>query len=158
MYTRLGWPKGRSGQVQKISTPLGFNPRTVQPVASRYTDYATWPTCQHTIPTLCSLRQGRGCGVCTSCTCNYCFEGVPPFFSWTQSNIIFFYQNMYHMEKGYMFFWHQPYNINNSLAALENTPCNQTIPVWFTHSPVTHWKWLATDKAQSNVSRSEIHI
>ena len=27
--------------------PSGFDPRTVQPVASRYTDYATRPTCSH---------------------------------------------------------------------------------------------------------------
>jgi hypothetical protein len=33
-------PKGRSGQVRKIPPPLGFDPRTVQPVASWYTDYA----------------------------------------------------------------------------------------------------------------------
>jgi NADH:ubiquinone oxidoreductase subunit E len=39
-----GGPQGQSGQVQKISPPLGFNPRSVQPVASCYTDYATWPT------------------------------------------------------------------------------------------------------------------
>ena len=52
----------------------------------------------------------------------------------------------------------QPYNRNNSPAAFEDTPCNQTVPVWFTHSSVTHWKWLTTDEAQSNVSRSEIHI
>jgi len=31
-------PQRRSGQVLKISSPLGFDPRTVQPVASRYTD------------------------------------------------------------------------------------------------------------------------
>ena len=37
-------PRGRSGQVRKISPPPGFDPRTVQPVASRYTDYATRPT------------------------------------------------------------------------------------------------------------------
>jgi hypothetical protein len=37
-------PQGRSGQVWKISPPPGFNPRIFQPVASRYTDYATWPT------------------------------------------------------------------------------------------------------------------
>ena len=35
---RLGGPQGRSGQVRKISLPPGFDPRTVQPVASRYTD------------------------------------------------------------------------------------------------------------------------
>jgi hypothetical protein len=43
-YRRLGGPQGRSGQVRKISPPPGFDPQTVQPVSSRYTDYATWPT------------------------------------------------------------------------------------------------------------------
>ena len=41
LYGRLGGPQGRSGQVQRISPPPGFYPRTVQPVASHYTDYAT---------------------------------------------------------------------------------------------------------------------
>ena len=40
MYRRLGEPQGRSGQVRKISPPPGFDPLTVQPVASRYTYYA----------------------------------------------------------------------------------------------------------------------
>jgi hypothetical protein len=37
-----GWvgPQGRSGRVRKISPPPGFDPRTVQPVASRYADWA----------------------------------------------------------------------------------------------------------------------
>ena len=38
LYRGLGGPQGRSGQVRKISPPSGVNPRTVQPVASRYTD------------------------------------------------------------------------------------------------------------------------
>jgi hypothetical protein len=38
---RLGGPQGRSGRVRKISSPPEFDPRTVQPVASRYTDWAT---------------------------------------------------------------------------------------------------------------------
>jgi hypothetical protein len=38
LYRRLGGPQGRSGQVRKISPAPGFDPRTVQPVASRYTD------------------------------------------------------------------------------------------------------------------------
>ena len=38
---RLGRPYSRSGQVQKISPPTGFDPRTVQPIGSRYTDWAT---------------------------------------------------------------------------------------------------------------------
>jgi len=44
LYRRLDGPQGRSGQMRKISPLPGFNPQTVQPVASRYTDYATWPT------------------------------------------------------------------------------------------------------------------
>ena len=40
LYSRLGGPQGRSGRVRKISPPPGFDPRTVQPVASRYTDWA----------------------------------------------------------------------------------------------------------------------
>jgi len=44
LYRRLGGSQSRSGQVWKISPPPGFDPRTVQSVASRYTDYATRPT------------------------------------------------------------------------------------------------------------------
>jgi len=40
LYRRLGGPQGRSGRVRKISPPPGFDPRTVQPVASCYTNYA----------------------------------------------------------------------------------------------------------------------
>jgi hypothetical protein len=40
LYRRLCGPQGRSGRLRKISPPPGFDPRTVQPVASRYTDYA----------------------------------------------------------------------------------------------------------------------
>jgi hypothetical protein len=38
LYRRLGGPQGRTGLVRKISPPQGFNPQTVQPVASRYTN------------------------------------------------------------------------------------------------------------------------
>jgi hypothetical protein len=41
LYRRLGGPQGQSGQVREISPPPGFDPQTVQPVASRYIDYAT---------------------------------------------------------------------------------------------------------------------
>jgi hypothetical protein len=40
LYRRLGGPQGRSAYVRKISPPPGFDPRTVQLVASLYTDYA----------------------------------------------------------------------------------------------------------------------
>ena len=37
-----GWggPRVRSGRVRKISPQMGLDPRTVQPVTSRYTDWA----------------------------------------------------------------------------------------------------------------------
>ena len=38
LYRRLGGPQGRFGHVRKISPPPGLDPRTVQPVASRYAD------------------------------------------------------------------------------------------------------------------------
>ena len=42
LYRRLGGPQGRSGWAENFA-PRGFDPRTVQPVVSRYTDWATWP-------------------------------------------------------------------------------------------------------------------
>jgi hypothetical protein len=41
---RQGGPQGRSGHVWEILPPPGFDPRTVQPIGSRYIDYATRPT------------------------------------------------------------------------------------------------------------------
>jgi len=46
LYRRLGGPQDRSEQVRKISPPPGFDPRTVQPVASRYTDCAVSAHCE----------------------------------------------------------------------------------------------------------------
>jgi hypothetical protein len=40
LYRRLRAPQGRSGRMRKISPPSRLDPRTIQPVASRYTDYA----------------------------------------------------------------------------------------------------------------------
>jgi hypothetical protein len=37
---RLGWPRGRSARVRKISPSLEFDPRTVQHISSCHTDYA----------------------------------------------------------------------------------------------------------------------
>ena len=56
LYRGLGGPQGRSGQVRKISPPPEFDPRTVQPVASRYTDYATRPTSGSNVT--CNFCQG----------------------------------------------------------------------------------------------------
>jgi hypothetical protein len=36
----MGWLQGRSGRLRKISPPPGFDPRAVQLVTSRYTNYA----------------------------------------------------------------------------------------------------------------------
>ena len=40
LYRRLGESQGRSERLRKNLSPPGFDPRTVQSVASRYTDYA----------------------------------------------------------------------------------------------------------------------
>ena len=39
LYRWLGGPQGRSERVRKLSPPPGFDTRTVQPVASLYTDW-----------------------------------------------------------------------------------------------------------------------
>jgi len=43
MYRRLGGTQGRSGQAENL-VPTGIRSRTVQPLVSRYTDWATGPT------------------------------------------------------------------------------------------------------------------
>jgi hypothetical protein len=60
LYRRLGGPQGRSGRVRKISPSPGFDPRTVQPVTSRYTDWATRPTVNQVV-----------CWNCVIFTCAY---------------------------------------------------------------------------------------
>ena len=40
LYRRLGGLQGKSGQVQKILPLPGFDPRTIQPIVSCFTDYA----------------------------------------------------------------------------------------------------------------------
>ena len=41
LYRRLRGPQGRSGRIRKISLSPGFDLRTIQPVTSCSTDYAT---------------------------------------------------------------------------------------------------------------------
>ena len=43
LYRRLGGPQGQSGRTEN-HVPTGIWSRTVQPVASRSADWATWPT------------------------------------------------------------------------------------------------------------------
>jgi hypothetical protein len=47
LYGRLGGPQSRSGQVRKISPPPGFDPRTVQPVASRLRNKVGFKSFEH---------------------------------------------------------------------------------------------------------------
>jgi len=51
-YCTGGWVGPRTGldRCGKISPPPGFDPRTVQPVASRYTDCATRPNLRSILP------------------------------------------------------------------------------------------------------------
>ena len=65
LYRRLGGPQGQSGQVRKISPPPGFNPRTVQPIASCYIDWATQP-----IKTV-KISKKLGCQTATRRASNY---------------------------------------------------------------------------------------
>ena len=62
MYGRLVRPQGRYGHLRKMSPLSGFDPRTIQPVAGRYTDCA--------IPTLPS-----GCTVLHHPSTNY-YRGI----------------------------------------------------------------------------------
>ena len=52
-YRRLGGPQGLSGWVRKISPSLGFDPRTVPLVASRYTDCAIPSPCRYVHIPIC---------------------------------------------------------------------------------------------------------
>ena len=50
LHRRLGGPQGQFGWVQKISPPPEFDPQTIQPVVSRYTNYtflAYFLNCMH---------------------------------------------------------------------------------------------------------------
>ena len=55
-----GWvgPRGRSGRVENL-IPTGIRSRTVQPIVSHYTNWATRPTLQ--LYTVSYLEQGRQC-------------------------------------------------------------------------------------------------
>ena len=62
LYRRLGGPHGQSGQKKKISSPPGFNPQTVQPIASRYIDWAILPSSDYTEHNMhhMSISKARG--------------------------------------------------------------------------------------------------
>ena len=56
-YRRLGEPQGRSGRAENL-VPTGIRSRTVQPVVSHYTDWATGPiqwSIKHIVQYICWL-------------------------------------------------------------------------------------------------------
>ena len=76
LYRRLGGPQGRCGRVRKISPPPGFDHRTVEHVASHYTDWAipalnnntnyttairqsSWPTVKRTVTKLARVIETK---------------------------------------------------------------------------------------------------
>ena len=86
LYRRLDGPQGRFGRVRKILYCTGFNPRTVQPVANPYTDWAIpayvsgvvafWSGCRVYESNICSVtRSTEICHVDTVfvyvCVCMY---------------------------------------------------------------------------------------
>ena len=62
LYRRASGLQGRSGRVRKISPPAVFDPRTVHPVANRYTDYAIQTqACQPCFRVVVLSRLEQGC-------------------------------------------------------------------------------------------------
>jgi len=56
LYRRLSGHQVRSGRVRKNLPPPGFDPRTVQPVAGRYSDY--WLRTSHKLISVIWCSQG----------------------------------------------------------------------------------------------------
>ena len=59
LYRRLDRPQGRSGRVRKISPPPGFDPWTVQPVASRFADLAIPANCSTKVSSFVNTSAGQ---------------------------------------------------------------------------------------------------
>ena len=77
LYGRLGGPQDRSGQVRKISPPQGFDPRTVQPVVIRYTNYESYNINQQNAPLLNEVRVYYINKLYQTCTYNRLPEDEP---------------------------------------------------------------------------------
>jgi hypothetical protein len=72
-YRRLGGSQGRSGRLQKISPPPGFDSRTFQSVASRYTYWAIpAPFKSNSVIVIHVENSVTDCNIqaCTSCHIN----------------------------------------------------------------------------------------
>jgi len=61
LYGRLGGPQTRSGRMRKLSPPPGFDPKTIQPVASRYTDCAILAPFFLAVPTKLFVQPAYNC-------------------------------------------------------------------------------------------------
>jgi hypothetical protein len=71
LYGRLGGPQGRSGRLQKISPPPGFDPRTVQPVPTELScsnPVVSWIRNQHSF---CDWV-GTAKSLCVTLNCRLC--------------------------------------------------------------------------------------
>ena len=66
-YRRLGRSQGRSTSRENLTPSPGFDPRTVQPVASRYTD---WAILAHSALMVYMQKRNRRMDM-TKVTCNF---------------------------------------------------------------------------------------
>ena len=80
-YRRLGGPQGRSGWAENL-IPTGIRSQTIQPVVSRYTDWATQPT--QTFG-MCKKSAGNICWICKYTYYPICGAELA-FFSYNYSN------------------------------------------------------------------------
>jgi hypothetical protein len=75
-YRRLGGPQCLSARVRNISLPLGFDPRIVQPVKSRYSDWAIpVHTTEVTLFRNSFISSTKRCNI-SSQSQNYCCPGL----------------------------------------------------------------------------------
>ena len=88
LYRRLGGPQGWSGQVRKIWPQPGFDPRSVQPVVSRYCGYATRNSCYLSVWEMKgSADAGNICPCCWNeelCLCFFFFVTQSVEREWTR--------------------------------------------------------------------------
>ena len=75
LYRRLGGPQGQSGELQKISPPPGFDPQTVQPVGSCYTNCTIPAPSWYILEQICVFKLELMCYLPSICV--YSFNKKP---------------------------------------------------------------------------------